>query len=73
MAGVNPFPGGAQQVNMGLRQGVQQPQMPSQVGPRAKPEHTQLTVVTEPERPPNICSLYVCNVCGYSDSVKIRW
>ncbi|XP_068432673.1 nuclear receptor coactivator 1 isoform X2 [Clinocottus analis] len=30
MAGINPFPGGAQLVNMGLRQGVQQPQMPSQ-------------------------------------------
>uniref|UniRef100_G3NUA2 BHLH domain-containing protein n=1 Tax=Gasterosteus aculeatus aculeatus TaxID=481459 RepID=G3NUA2_GASAC len=30
MAGVNPFPGGAQQVNMGLRQGVKQPHMPSQ-------------------------------------------
>ncbi|KAL6096147.1 ncoa1 [Pungitius sinensis] len=30
MAGVNLFPGGAQQMNVGVRQGVQQPQMPSQ-------------------------------------------
>ncbi|KAM8832039.1 LOW QUALITY PROTEIN: nuclear receptor coactivator 1 [Spinachia spinachia] len=30
MAGVTAFPGGAQQVNIGLRQGVQQPQLPSQ-------------------------------------------
>ncbi|XP_068563035.1 nuclear receptor coactivator 1 [Cebidichthys violaceus] len=30
MAGIHPFPGGAQHVNIGLRQGVQQPQMPSQ-------------------------------------------
>lgn len=31
MAGMNPFPGGAQHVNLGIRQGVQQPQTPSQV------------------------------------------
>ncbi|XP_047244838.1 nuclear receptor coactivator 1 isoform X2 [Girardinichthys multiradiatus] len=30
LAAMNPFPGGPQQVNMGVRQGVQQPQMPSQ-------------------------------------------
>uniref|UniRef100_A0AAX7TPD8 Nuclear receptor coactivator 1 n=1 Tax=Astatotilapia calliptera TaxID=8154 RepID=A0AAX7TPD8_ASTCA len=30
LAGMNQFPGGAQHVNMGIRQGVQQPQMPSQ-------------------------------------------
>ncbi|KAI3364473.1 hypothetical protein L3Q82_011263, partial [Scortum barcoo] len=30
MAGMNPFPGGAQHVNIGIRQGVQQPQIPSQ-------------------------------------------
>uniref|UniRef100_A0A3P8SVX0 Nuclear receptor coactivator 1 n=1 Tax=Amphiprion percula TaxID=161767 RepID=A0A3P8SVX0_AMPPE len=30
LAGMNPFPGGAQHVNIGIRQGVQQPQMPSQ-------------------------------------------
>ncbi|XP_056283601.1 nuclear receptor coactivator 1 isoform X2 [Pseudoliparis swirei] len=30
MASINPFPGGVQHVNMGLRQGGQQPQMPSQ-------------------------------------------
>ncbi|XP_044024868.1 nuclear receptor coactivator 1 isoform X1 [Siniperca chuatsi] len=33
MAGMNPFPGGAQHVNIGIRQGVQQPQMPSQQPP----------------------------------------
>ncbi|KAM7368407.1 hypothetical protein PAMP_014629 [Pampus punctatissimus] len=33
LAGMNPFPGGAQHVNMGIRQGVQQPQMPSQQPP----------------------------------------
>ncbi|XP_054474422.1 nuclear receptor coactivator 1 [Anoplopoma fimbria] len=33
MAGMNLFPGGAQHVNLGLRQGVQQPQMPSQQPP----------------------------------------
>uniref|UniRef100_UPI0037E811F5 nuclear receptor coactivator 1 n=1 Tax=Semicossyphus pulcher TaxID=241346 RepID=UPI0037E811F5 len=33
MAGMNQFPGGAQHVNMGIRQGVQQPQMPSQQPP----------------------------------------
>ncbi|XP_075315826.1 nuclear receptor coactivator 1 isoform X2 [Odontesthes bonariensis] len=30
LAAMTPFPGGAQHVNMGIRQGVQQPQMPSQ-------------------------------------------
>uniref|UniRef100_A0A8C4EAX7 Nuclear receptor coactivator 1 n=1 Tax=Dicentrarchus labrax TaxID=13489 RepID=A0A8C4EAX7_DICLA len=30
MAGMSPFPGGAQHVNIGIRQGVQQPQMPTQ-------------------------------------------
>ncbi|XP_028252450.1 nuclear receptor coactivator 1 isoform X2 [Parambassis ranga] len=30
LAGMNPFPGAAQQMSMGIRQGVQQPQMPSQ-------------------------------------------
>uniref|UniRef100_A0A3Q3WQ48 Uncharacterized protein n=1 Tax=Mola mola TaxID=94237 RepID=A0A3Q3WQ48_MOLML len=30
MAGMNQFPGGAQHVNIGIRQGVQQPQMPTQ-------------------------------------------
>uniref|UniRef100_A0A3Q3GG71 Nuclear receptor coactivator 1 n=1 Tax=Labrus bergylta TaxID=56723 RepID=A0A3Q3GG71_9LABR len=30
MAGITQFPGGAQHVNIGIRQGVQQPQMPSQ-------------------------------------------
>ncbi|KAM4529834.1 nuclear receptor coactivator 1 isoform 2-T2 [Fundulus diaphanus] len=30
LAAMNSFPGGPQQVNMGVRQGVQQPQMPSQ-------------------------------------------
>uniref|UniRef100_A0A4W6EUD1 Nuclear receptor coactivator 1 n=1 Tax=Lates calcarifer TaxID=8187 RepID=A0A4W6EUD1_LATCA len=30
LAGINPFPAGAQHVNMGIRQGIQQPQMPSQ-------------------------------------------
>ncbi|KAF7651315.1 hypothetical protein LDENG_00112460 [Lucifuga dentata] len=30
MAAMTPFPGGAQHVNIGIRQGVQQPQMPSQ-------------------------------------------
>ncbi|XP_041662059.1 nuclear receptor coactivator 1 isoform X2 [Cheilinus undulatus] len=30
MAGMNQFPAGAQHVNIGIRQGVQQPQMPSQ-------------------------------------------
>ncbi|XP_074470821.1 nuclear receptor coactivator 1 isoform X2 [Sebastes fasciatus] len=33
MAGMTPFPGGAQHVNIGIRQGVQQPQMPSQQPP----------------------------------------
>ncbi|XP_068198362.1 nuclear receptor coactivator 1 isoform X2 [Antennarius striatus] len=34
MTGMNPpFPGGAQHVNVGIRQGVQQPQMPSQQPP----------------------------------------
>ncbi|XP_040919829.1 nuclear receptor coactivator 1 [Toxotes jaculatrix] len=33
LAGINPFPAGAQHVNMGIRQGVQQPQMPSQQPP----------------------------------------
>ncbi|KAF1376897.1 hypothetical protein PFLUV_G00216240 [Perca fluviatilis] len=33
VAGMNPFPGGAQHVNIGIRQGVQQPQMPSQQPP----------------------------------------
>ncbi|KAM6991968.1 nuclear receptor coactivator 1 [Tautogolabrus adspersus] len=33
MAGINQFPGGAQHVNIGIRQGVQQPQMPSQQPP----------------------------------------
>ncbi|XP_054871894.1 nuclear receptor coactivator 1 isoform X1 [Amphiprion ocellaris] len=33
LAGMNPFPGGAQHVNIGIRQGVQQPQMPSQQPP----------------------------------------
>lgn len=33
LAGMNQFPGGAQHVNMGIRQGVQQPQMPSQQPP----------------------------------------
>ncbi|XP_042359965.1 nuclear receptor coactivator 1 isoform X1 [Plectropomus leopardus] len=33
MAGLNAFPGGAQHVNIGIRQGVQQPQMPSQQPP----------------------------------------
>uniref|UniRef100_A0A3B4TJK1 Nuclear receptor coactivator 1 n=1 Tax=Seriola dumerili TaxID=41447 RepID=A0A3B4TJK1_SERDU len=30
LAGINQFPAGAQHVNMGIRQGVQQPQIPSQ-------------------------------------------
>ncbi|XP_071324004.1 nuclear receptor coactivator 1 isoform X2 [Trachinotus anak] len=30
LAGINQFPAGAQHVNLGIRQGVQQPQMPSQ-------------------------------------------
>ncbi|KAG8011462.1 Nuclear receptor coactivator 1 [Nibea albiflora] len=33
MAGMNPFPAGTQHVNIGIRQGVQQPQMPSQQQP----------------------------------------
>ncbi|TKS76192.1 Nuclear receptor coactivator 1 [Collichthys lucidus] len=33
MAGMNQFPAGAQHVNIGIRQGVQQPQMPSQQPP----------------------------------------
>ncbi|XP_056873207.1 nuclear receptor coactivator 1 isoform X2 [Takifugu flavidus] len=33
MAGVNQFPGGVQHVNMGIRQGVQQPQLPTQQPP----------------------------------------
>ncbi|XP_029352857.1 nuclear receptor coactivator 1 isoform X2 [Echeneis naucrates] len=30
LASINQFPGGAQHVNLGIRQGIQQPQMPSQ-------------------------------------------
>uniref|UniRef100_A0A7N8X0D0 Nuclear receptor coactivator 1 n=1 Tax=Mastacembelus armatus TaxID=205130 RepID=A0A7N8X0D0_9TELE len=33
LAAMNPFPAGAQHANMGIRQGVQQPQMPSQQPP----------------------------------------
>ncbi|XP_034756647.1 nuclear receptor coactivator 1 [Etheostoma cragini] len=33
MGGMNPFPGGTQHVNLGIRQGVQQSQMPSQQPP----------------------------------------
>ncbi|XP_036003086.1 nuclear receptor coactivator 1 isoform X3 [Fundulus heteroclitus] len=33
LAAMNSFPGGPQQVNLGVRQGVQQPQMPSQQPP----------------------------------------
>lgn len=40
LAGINPFPAGAQHVNMGIRQGIQQPQMPSQVS------HSQIKAAT---------------------------
>ncbi|KAM9840206.1 nuclear receptor coactivator 1 [Aulostomus maculatus] len=33
LAGISQFPGGAQQLNIGIRQGVQQPQIPSQQPP----------------------------------------
>lgn len=49
------FPGGAQHLNVGIRQGVQQPQIPSQVGPAALIGH--IDVQSGSFHTPPLCSL----------------
>lgn len=52
---MNAFPGGAQHVNIGIRQGVQQPQIPSQVSHSGFTLTTHCCFSKEPERLNIVC------------------